>query len=104
MFSNRATQCIVVSLNVSSVESLITADVLLGIFRQEVDWKPWVSHLDDFFEHLPTALIHRFMEENDLDFERLSRIYLLLPPVNKGKLFKWARNLRLEGSFSKGAK
>ena len=91
MAKNTAAQSIAASLNVSFKRSISPED-LIRIFKREVDWQPWISHLDVFFGELPAPLIQRFMDENNLNFDQLSYIYDSLPPVWQGNLFREMRN------------
>lgn len=87
MPKNTAAQSVATSLNVSFKRS-IAPEELIKIFRKEIDWQPWVSHLDVFFGELPEILIQRFMAENNFSFDQLSEIYNVLPPACQGKLFQ----------------
>ena len=101
MFSNNATQSLVVALN-ASFTKLITANVLIGIFRKETDWAPWAEHLDLFFGDMPVAMIERFLEENNLTLSHLTEIYVLLPKSCRGKLYRAPGKSNLEDRLPYG--
>jgi hypothetical protein len=101
MSKNTAAQSIAASLNVSFRRS-IGPDDLIKIFKKEIDWQPWVSHLDVFFGVLPPSLIHRFMAENSFSFDQLSEIYNSLPQVCQGKLFREMRDAGMGTSVQSG--
>lgn len=101
MGKNTAAQSIAASLNVSFRRS-ISPEELIQIFRKEIDWHPWISHLDVFFGEVPSSLIQRFMCENHLDLDQLSNIYNALPAVWRGKLFQEMRDGELGKSVQSG--
>ena len=83
-------------LNVS-LKDTITPEDLVKIFKKEVDWMPWLSHLDVFFGEVWPERIQEFMAENDFSFEHLSYIYDSLHPAWQGRVFRELREAHEAG-------
>ena len=81
----------------TSLHPEITGEILTTIFRKEIDWKPWLSHLDVFFAEVWPEMIQNFMAENDLSFDQLSEIYDSLHPAWQGPVFRELRDAHLAG-------
>jgi hypothetical protein len=82
-------------MNVSFKDS-ISPEELIKIFRQEIEWQPWLGHLDVFLGEMPSSLIQRFMAENGFNFEQLSVIYHSLPSEWQRQLFQEMYNAAME--------
>ncbi len=95
MPKNTAAQSVAASMSVS-FRRVISPEELIKIFRQEVDWQLWISHLDVFFGEIPSSLIQRFMAENNLSIDQLSAIYDALPPVWQSEQFQEMRDATME--------
>ena len=93
-----AAQSAAASANVS-FRRRISPEELVGVFRGETDWQAWLPHISVFLTELPAVMIQRFMDENGLTLELLSRVYEKLPSVLQGGTFENMRNETMGRAF-----